>query len=97
MQSRVSQSAGPEIAWSEADEDAITHVLAWETYPHFTARERVLIEYAERFVLDHESLDEAFYARLSEHLDDPEILEATALIGRHLAFGRLSHVLALDT
>ena len=97
MQSRVSQVAGPDGRWSEVDEEAINHVLAWESYPLFSARERLLIEYAERFVLDHESLDAAFYARLGEQLEDAEIVEATALIARHLAFGRLSHVLALDT
>lgn len=85
------------MTWSDADEEAINHVDVWETYAHFSARERLLIEYAERFVLDHDSLDAAFYARLGELFSDAEILEATALIGRHLAFGRLSHVLALDT
>lgn len=83
--------------WSDDDEDAIIHVLAWPTYPGFTDRERILIEYAERFVLDHHSLDAAFFARLGAVFSDAEILEATALIGRHLGFARLSHVLALDT
>ena len=69
----------------------------WPTYPGFTDRERLLIEYAERFVLDHHTLDADFYGRLAEVFDDAEILEATALIGRHLGFARLSHVLALDT
>jgi alkylhydroperoxidase family enzyme len=97
MQTRVSQSAGPVAVWSDADEDAITHVLVWDTYPHFTDRERLLIEYAERFTLRHETLDAAFYGRLHEVFDDAAILEATVLIARHLGFGRLSHVLALDT
>lgn len=97
MQSRVSQSAGSDDLWSEEDEDAINHVLMWPNWPGFSDRERILIEYAERFVEDHDSLDAGFYDRLQELFSDAEIVEATALIGRHLAFGRLSHVLALDT
>jgi alkylhydroperoxidase family enzyme len=83
--------------WTEADEDAITHVLAWDTYPHFTVRERLLIEYAERFAVRHDTLDDAFYARLHAVFDDATILEATVVLARNLGFGRLSHVLALDT
>jgi alkylhydroperoxidase family enzyme len=105
MQSRISQSVGPDDnddpdappIWSEDDEEAITHVLMWPNWPGFSDRERVLIEYAERFVEDHHSLDAAFYERLHEVFTDAEIVEATALIARHLAFGRMSHVLALDT
>ena len=97
MQSRVSQSAGSDDIWSAEDEDAINHILVWSTWPGFSDRERLLIEYAERFVLDHQSLDAAFYDGLRNRFSDAEIVEATALIGRHLAFGRLSHVLALDT
>jgi hypothetical protein len=54
------------------------------------------IEYAERFALQHETLDDAFYARLRSAYSDPEVLDLTVCIGGWLALGRTLHVLGLD-
>ena len=51
------------------------------------------IEYAEKFALDHRSLDDAFFARLRAQFTDAEIVELTAMIGNWLAFGRFQAVL----
>ena len=66
------------------------------TSSEYSAAERVAIEYCERFVLDHLSIDDAMFRRLREQFSDPEILELTAIIARHLAFGRLTKVLEID-
>ena len=44
------------------------NVAAYATYPGYTARQRLAIEYAERFANDHASIDDAFFGRLREHL-----------------------------
>jgi AhpD family alkylhydroperoxidase len=62
----------------------------------FTARERLAVEFAERFALDHHSMGDEFFARLKELFSDPEILDLTVFTGRFMAFGRLTHVLGLD-
>jgi alkylhydroperoxidase family enzyme len=62
----------------------------------YSAEESLAIEYAERFALDHRSIDDAFFARLHEHFSDAEILELTILIGNWMGFGRLTAVLDLD-
>lgn len=62
----------------------------------FSARERLVIDFAERFALDHHSLDDAYFAELREHFDDGEILDLTFCVARFLAFGRLTRVLGLD-
>jgi alkylhydroperoxidase family enzyme len=55
------------------------------------------IDYAERFALDHHSIDGAFYARLgAASFTDAEILDLTVCIGGWLALGRTLHVLGLD-
>ena len=59
--------------------------------PSTPTPERLAIEYAERFALDHRSIDDAFFARLKEHFTDPEILDLTICIGNLVAFGRLTH------
>ena len=39
-------------------EDDFTHVADWRTYPGYSERERLAVEYAERFALDHRAIDE---------------------------------------
>jgi AhpD family alkylhydroperoxidase len=62
----------------------------------YTERERLAIEFAERFALDHRSLDDMFFARLREHFTDPEILDLGICVGNWVGFGRLTMVLDLD-
>ena len=47
--------------------------------------EQVAIEYAEKFALDHLSIDDAFFARLQEHFTDADILDLTICIGDFMA------------
>ena len=65
--------------------------IAWEP-PHTAG-----LADAERFALDHHSIDGAFYARLrAASFSDAEILDLTVCIGGWLALGRTLHVLGLD-
>ena len=78
-------------------EDDYAHVLDWRTHDGYSERERLAIDYAERFALDHHSIDGAFYAQLSAAtFTDAEILDLTVCIGGWLALGRTLHVLGLD-
>jgi alkylhydroperoxidase family enzyme len=78
-------------------EDDYAHVLDWRTHDGYSERERLAIDYAERFALDHHSIDGAFYARLrAASFSDAEILDLTVCIGGWLALGRTLHVLGLD-
>ncbi|WP_414930930.1 carboxymuconolactone decarboxylase family protein [Streptomyces sp. Je 1-369] len=75
-------------------EDAVTQ---WRTTDSFDDRTRLAAEYAERYALDHHNLDDAFWARMTAHYSQAEIVELSMSIGSWLAFGRLNHVLGLDT
>jgi alkylhydroperoxidase family enzyme len=75
-------------------EDAVTH---WRTTEVFDDRTRLAAEYAERYAEDHHNLDEDFWQRMNTHYSQTEIVELTMSIGSWLAFGRLNHVLGLDT
>lgn len=75
-------------------EDAVTN---WRTTEAFDDRTRLAAEYAERYAEDHHNLDDEFWARMSRHYTQTEIVELTMSIGSWLAFGRLNHVLGLDT
>lgn len=78
-------------------EDDYAHVLEWTTYDGYSERERIAVDYAERFALDHHTIDAAFYDRMrSAGYTDAEILDLTVCIGGWLALGRTLHVLGLD-
>ncbi|HMG28397.1 MAG TPA: hypothetical protein VKH36_16465 [Acidimicrobiia bacterium] len=77
-------------------EDMYAHVAEHRYYDEYSDAERVAIEYAERFALDHLEIDDAFFERLHEHFDDADILDLTICIADFLAFGRLTEVLRLD-
>ena len=63
---------------------------------NFTAREALAIEYAEKFALDHQSIDDEFFDRLHQEFNDPEIVELGMLIGQFIGVGRLLTILDLE-
>ena len=74
--------------------DAVTE---WRTTEAFDDRTRLAAEYAERYAVDHHGIDEEFWARMTKHYTQQEIVELTMSIGSWLAFGRLNHVLGIDS
>ncbi len=77
-------------------EDDYAHVCTPAEYDGYSERDRLAIEYAEMFALDHHALDDRFFARMHEHFTDAEILDLTVCIGGWLALGRTLHVLGID-
>lgn len=78
------------------DKALYEHVAEYHDHDGYTAREKLAIEYAERFVLDHLAIDDAFFARLRAEFADDEVLDLTICIGTFLALGRLLQVLQID-
>ncbi|MEV6906168.1 carboxymuconolactone decarboxylase family protein [Amycolatopsis sp. NPDC051071] len=74
--------------------DAVTE---WRTTEAFDERTRLAAEYAERYALDHHGIDDDFWKRMGEYYSQREIVELSMSIGSWLAFGRLNHVLGIDT
>ncbi len=77
-------------------EDLYAHVEQHRDSPEYSEAERVAIEYAERFALDHLSIDDEFMTRLRASFSDADVLDLTICIGNFMAFGRLTQVLKLD-
>ena len=78
-------------------EDDFANVADYRTYPGYSERERLAIEYAERFALAHREIDDAFFDRLHGEYSDAEILDLTVCIGAWIALGRTLHVLGVDS
>jgi alkylhydroperoxidase family enzyme len=84
------------LAEQGVTEELYQHVEQHRDSPEYSEAERVAIEYAERFALDHLSIDDNFMNRLREHFSDADVLDLTICIGNFMAFGRLTQVLQLD-
>jgi len=82
----------PGLESAGVDEDLYANVenLDFEGY---SEQERLAIEYTERFVYDHQRIDDAFWARMHAAFTDQEILELTICIGGLIALGRTLVVL----
>ena len=61
----------------------------------FNERERLAVEYAERFATDHLSIDYAFIDRMRQSFSDPEILDLTICLSAFLGLGRTLRVLGI--
>ncbi len=93
----ICQSARPEDAANEGFDDALYRDLEQHgTSSRLDERERVAVEFAERFALAHETIDDDLWAMMRAHFTDAEVLDLAFVTARHLAFGRLTHVLGLD-
>jgi len=85
----------PALAKHGVDEELYAHVDD-PASGDYSAQERLAIEYAEKFALDHLSIDDAFFDRLHAHFSDADILDLTICIADFMGFGRLTQVLQLD-
>jgi AhpD family alkylhydroperoxidase len=81
------------VAAAGITDDLYDNVADYATYPAYTDRQRLAIEFAERYLSDHRSLGEEFFTRLRRAFDDAEILDLTMCIGVYLAIGRTLAVL----
>ena len=78
------------------DADWFEAVEHWRTSDRLDDRSRLAAEYAERYLVDHHSIDDEFWVRMRAVYTDNEIVELSMCIGSWLAFGRLNRVLGLD-
>jgi alkylhydroperoxidase family enzyme len=88
------KTTGSAEAMTEADYE---NVSDWRTFAGYSEREKLAIEYAERFALDHVNLDDEFFTRLKAAYNDAEVLDLTVCIGAWIALGRTMSVLGIDS
>ncbi len=77
------------------DRDLYEHVEEWSTWPRYTARQRLAIEFAERFAADHRSIDDEMFSRLRASFADDEILDLTLCCAVFVGLGRTLEVLGI--
>lgn len=78
------------------DEAFYAEVAGWRESEALTDRERLAAEFAERFVLDHHTMEsDGFLTRLRQFFEDPEIADLTMCCGTMLGFGRMLAVMGV--
>ena len=85
----------PELADQGVDEELYAHVQDPDT-GDYSAQERLAIEFAERFALEHLGMDDAFFTRLRDAFDDGEIVDLAVCCGAFLGLGRVLAVLGIE-
>jgi len=85
----------PSVVEAGVDDDVYAHVSEWRTWPGYTDRQRLAIEYAERFATDHRAVDDEQFARLRMAFTDAEILDLTLCCAVFVGLGRTLEVLQI--
>jgi len=86
----------PELVAQGVTEHFYNEVANWKTSHEFSTRERLAIEYAERFLTAHLNINDDFFKQLNQHFSNVEIFELTSIIAGLMANGRLMQVLKLN-
>lgn len=84
------------MAPHDLSEELYSHVAEWRTYPGYTEAERIAIEYAEKFALDHLALDDAFFERMRKQYSDEQIMDIAICVGTWLMLGRITMVMDVN-
>jgi alkylhydroperoxidase family enzyme len=82
-------------AWG-LDESFYEDVDSIERRGRYTERERLAIEFAERFAAGTDAFDGAFWERLRSAFTDAELVDLGVSVAKWLAFGRINAVFDLS-
>jgi alkylhydroperoxidase family enzyme len=77
------------------DEGFYADVASWATTDALTEREKLAAEFAQRFALDHQAMDDAFWARLRGAFSDDEVADLIICCGMFLGLGRAMAVVGV--
>jgi alkylhydroperoxidase family enzyme len=64
----------------DAGERKLAEVATWRDSALFSERERLALDYAERMTITGDFVDDAFFARMTQHYSEAQIVELTAAI-----------------
>jgi AhpD family alkylhydroperoxidase len=82
-----------------ADEATLERVEGWrddDTFDTFDEVERLALDYAERFSLTPQAIDDELVAALRRELGDAQLVDLSICIAKYVAMGRLITALDLD-
>jgi alkylhydroperoxidase family enzyme len=85
----------PGYSDEQIPEEVYEHVLDYRTWHGYTERERLLVEFCERYMSDYQQLcfDDDFWGRLKACLTDVELGDLCLLAGHWELQRRMLHLL----
>lgn len=85
----------PNFSDEAIPEEIYEHVFEYKTWPGYTERERLAIEFAERFMIDYQDMadDEPFWERMQANFSETEIVDLCLLIGMWDSSAKMFHLL----
>jgi alkylhydroperoxidase family enzyme len=85
----------PGYSDEEIPEELYDNVMRWRSWPGYTDRERLAIEFCERYTLDYQSMcnDDEFWSRLQANFSETEIGDLCLLCGHWDAAAKMFHLL----
>jgi alkylhydroperoxidase family enzyme len=76
----------------------VAHLEAYATSPHFSAREKLALTYAERITRSDQDVDEALFAQLRQEFPTAaEIVELTAIMAFENFRSKFNHALGIES
>jgi len=78
------------------DEGFYAEVASWATSHALTDRERLAAEFAQRFALDHQGMDDDLWARVRGAYADDEVADLIMCCGMFLGLGRAMAVVGVQ-
>jgi AhpD family alkylhydroperoxidase len=85
----------PSVVAAGVAEELYEHLDDYRDDPRYSERQRLAIEYAERFATDHRGIDDAFFDRLRAKFTDAEVLDLTLCCAVFVGLGRTLEVLGI--
>jgi alkylhydroperoxidase family enzyme len=82
-------------AEANIDEAFYAEVPNWRTSVLLSGREKLAAEFAERFALDHQAMDDELWSRLRGSFADDELADLTICCGTFLGLGRMLAVIGV--
>ena len=86
----------PSVTAAGVDEEVYLHLDQADRYPGYTVRQRLAIEFAERFATDHGSIGDELFERLRAVFSDAEVLDLTMCVAVYVGLGRALAVLGIE-
>jgi alkylhydroperoxidase family enzyme len=77
------------------DDGFYAEVASWASTDALTEREKLAAEFAQRFALDHQAMDDGFWDRLRSAFTDAELADLTMCCGMFLGLGRVMAVVGV--
>ena len=78
-------------------EDMVAEMAQLDTASTLTPREKLALQFAELMAVNHQQIDDAFFAALKREFSAAQIIELGMLIGVFIGYGRLLSVLDLES